>query len=157
MPPAGAQPELRLNGQSQGTIVVLISKDDATEITSQFQFIAKKMHDPRLRREAALKHLAETYYQKSNSFSSELSALFKLDSPLAKDILRTQRIDLIFKQSNQSFTVPCKTRLCVDTESLYQFTYWHNYLFNPALPGAVDIVCFTPDWQQASFTDSNKA
>lgn len=150
-PPAGAKPELEINGQPLGSIVTLISNNDATTMTTQFQFIAKKMHDPRLRREAALKHLAETYYQKSNSFSDQLSGLFKFDSPFAKSIVASDTVKLIFTQSNQSFTIVCQTKLCDKQDSLYQFTYWHNYLFNPTLPGAVDIVCFMPDWTQSSF------
>jgi hypothetical protein len=155
-PPTGAKPELQIDGRSQGPIVTLISKRDATKMTAQFQFIARKMHDPRLRREAVLKHLAETYYQKSISFTDQLTGLFKLDSPLAKSIVLADSVYLFFTQSNQKFIIPCETKLCDKREDLYQFTYWHNYLFNPTLPGAVDIVCFMPDWKQASFTDLNK-
>ena len=31
----------------------------------------------------------------------------------------------------------------------FQATYWHNALFNPALPGSVRVLGFQPDWSRA--------
>jgi len=31
----------------------------------------------------------------------------------------------------------------------FQATYWHNRMFNPNLPGGIQILSFTPDWIHA--------
>ncbi len=34
-------------------------------------------------------------------------------------------------------------------EPAFQATYWHNALFNPALPGGLRVLAFQPDWARA--------
>ncbi len=154
-PPQGGRAAYKLSHESrqwQGPIVVLPNKADASVITTQFRFAAKKTHDPRLRRETALKHLAEAYYQQADSFTDQLTALFALHSPTVQAMIEVGGLTLRFAQANQQYDIPCAVRLCQTNEPLYQFTYWHNYLFNATLPGEVDVVCFSPDWMQAKFT-----
>ena len=31
----------------------------------------------------------------------------------------------------------------------YQASYWHNKLFNPAMPADIRILAFAPDWSSA--------
>ena len=31
----------------------------------------------------------------------------------------------------------------------YQFTFWHNSLFNPSIPDNISILSFNPDWSKA--------
>ncbi len=107
-------------------INVLMSKADSEVITKQFRFLATKVQDPRERREAALKHLAEAYYQQAASFTDQLSTVFQLSSPLSKKMLDVSELVLRFTQANQQYDIPCATRLCDQTEDIYQFTYWHN-------------------------------
>jgi hypothetical protein len=37
-----------------------------------------------------------------------------------------------------------------ESDPAWQLTYWHNSLFNPALPGDVRILGFKPDWACAT-------
>ncbi len=150
-PPAGAQPVMKIEGQSERAITVLLCKNDSEEPGMQFRFLAKKTHDPRLRRESAVRYLAETYYQKANTFSDQLTAIFHLNSQLAQHFQSNKSVKLEFSQANQHYLVPCTSRVCDPDESMYQSTYWHNLLFNSALPGKVVVVCFTPDWVNAGF------
>ncbi len=153
-PPQGGRAAFKVHGSEvwQDPIVVLPSKIDSEEITSQFRFAAKKTHDPKLRRETALKHLAEAYYQQAATFSDQLTALYQLNSVIVDQLIGADGVTLRFSQANQQYDIPCLVRRAFEEEAIYQFTYWHNFLFNAALPGKVDIACFSPDWENAIFT-----
>ncbi len=152
-PCVGIQPKVQFNNSKNwfGPITVLISKRLGMNITAQFRFIAKKNQDPKERMEAALKHLAEAHYQRPEEFNDELTALFALDSPQIKEYLHADTVTLNFYQSGHEYTVPCTCQLLKDDDPKFQFTYWHNYLFNPALPGRVSILGFTPDWDKVRY------
>lgn len=153
-PPQGGLSAFKVNGSEvwQEPIVILTSKLDSAAITAQFRFAAKQTHDPNLRRETALKHLAAAYYQQAATFSDQLTALYPFNSPIVRQVIAAGGVTLRFSQANQQYIMPCTVRRTATSEPLYQFTYWHNFLFNASMPGKVDIVCFAPDWQAAMFT-----
>ncbi len=156
-PSSGIQPKAQIDNSGNWIepITVLISKKQGSNITAQFRFIAKKNQDPKERMDAALKHLAEAHYQRPEDFNDELTALFSLDSPQVKKLLAAETVTLKFFQSGHEYTLPCSTRLLKDDDPAFQFTYWHNYMFNPSLPGSVRIVGFLPDWEHALFRKLN--
>jgi hypothetical protein len=45
-------------------------------------------------------------------------------------------------------------RLLAEADPLYQATFWHNKLFNPNLPGRVQVLSFAPDWMHAGRVDA---
>jgi len=157
-PPAGAKAALSYldaNGDQiteSSPVVTVISKLDCDALTRQFRFIAQKERDPNVRREAALKHLAEAHYQQAASFSDQLTAVFALNSSRVSSWLRSEDVNLLFKQANQQYILPVSIRLSQEDESHFQFTYWHNLMFNPALPAKVDLVVFSPVWEKARYT-----
>ena len=57
---------------------------------------------------------------------------------------------LEFEQFGQSYRIPCAVAALLPDSAAYQVTYWHNHMFNAAMPGAVQILAFTPDWRQAT-------
>jgi hypothetical protein len=59
---------------------------------------------------------------------NELSALFSYDSSIAYALLKAGQCKLRFAEGSIE----------------HQATYWHNHLFNPALPGKVRVLAFTP-------------
>ncbi len=130
-----------------GPITVLIYKSDSSEITSQFQFIAQKTQDPKERRESALKHLAELHYQKAKEFDGTMTAVFTLNSDTSKQLKEKESINLKFNYSNQEYILSTRCKLLNKSDPMYQYTYWHNYMFNRTMPGTVDIVAFFPDWE----------
>ncbi len=156
IPNSGMQPMIRFqeSGNWLGPITVLISKTDPSDMTAQFRFIAKKNHDPRERMDSALKHLAEAYYQRPSEFNDKLTALFSLNSVMAKQLLEAETVTLRIGYANQEYHLPCKSQLLKREDPLFQFTYWHNFLFNPTLPGRVDIVAFRPAWDQVVYRES---
>ncbi len=104
------------------------------------------------RRETALKYLAEAYYQQAATFSDQLTAVYALNSSVVDQLIEARGVALRFVQANQQYDIPCTVRRTSEQEPLYQFTYWHNFMFNVTLPGKVDVACFSPDWEQATFT-----
>jgi len=153
-PSAGMRPEVLMRDQTEalGRIIVLIVKNRAGEFASRFRFMASKTNDPADRRDSALRFLAAGYYQKPDEFSDELTALFAPRSGLADHLLAARRCVLVFEQYGQRYRLPCAVRDLPENDSAYQVTYWHNSLFNPAIPGGIQILGFRPDWPAARAT-----
>lgn len=148
-PSMGMRADVVVDGESIGLVTMMIVKSDATTIISEFRFMANKTQDPKQRYDNAIKFLSEYYYQRPAEFDEELTAVFALDSALAKKISDTDKCELVFEQGNQRFELTCNTRsLSVENQN-YQSTYWHNYLFNPNMPGTVAILGFIPKWDQS--------
>ena len=130
-------------------ITTLLIKNEPEDATAQWRFMVRKTFDPALRREAALKFFAAAYYQHPNTFSDRLTALFGPDSALAARLLTAGHCRLDFAQYSQHYRIPCQVRRLTEQESPYQATFWHNSLFNPYLPGEVQVLQFCPDWIHA--------
>ncbi len=72
--------------------------------------MARRTHDPAERREAALKFLAERYYQASREFSHILTASFPPDSATAEKLLASRECLLDFEQFSQRYRLHCTVR-----------------------------------------------
>ena len=129
-----------------GHMVVLIRKKLPRDVTTRFQHMVRKTRDPAERRESALHFLAAAYYQRPDEFSDEMTALFGPRSALAERLLEAGQCTLDFEQFSQRYRLRCRVNALAESDAAYQFTYWHNSLFNPAIPGDVQILCFKPDW-----------
>jgi hypothetical protein len=145
-PSSAMCPQVRVDDEPIGRIIVVMNKADPEEITAEFRHIARRTHDPRERYDAAIKLLCAYYYQKAPTFTDELTAVFGLDSTLARHLLSAKRCELDFQQYNQRWRLPCSVYRLEEDDPAYQATYWHNSLFNPAFPGAIQILGFGPDW-----------
>ncbi|MCS5552412.1 MAG: hypothetical protein NZ878_03835, partial [SAR324 cluster bacterium] len=53
-----------------------------------------------------------------------------------------------FDYQQQSFKIPFFVCESLKNEPVYEFTYWHNYLFNPNLSPEVKVLHFKPDWSK---------
>ncbi len=149
-PSSGMRPEVFVgdNSASLGRIVVLIVKREWEEPTARFRFMAEKTHDPADRYDAALKYLQADYYQKPNTFSEEMTALFGAESGWVQRLLGAGRCVLSFEQYGQVYRLECSVRALDEDEGGYQLTYWHNRLFNPAMPGDVRVLGFMPNFAE---------
>ena len=150
-PSSGMRPKLRLGeaGPPLGAITTLILRRAPAEATAQFRHMVRKTQDPAERYAGALEMLAAAYYQRPREFSDQLTALFGPGSEIAERVLSAGRCRLAFEQYSQSYTLPCSVRALAEDDPAYQATYWHNALFNPALPGGVRVLGFQPDWALA--------
>ncbi len=155
-PTSGMRPEVRLAAGAEplGAITTLIVRREPRETTAQFRHMVRKTQDPAERYDAALETLAAAYYQRPQEFSDELTALFGpppgVGPPgLADRLLAAGHCVLDFEQYSQRYRLPCAARNLGQDEPAFQATYWHNALFNPALPGGLRVLGFQPDWARA--------
>jgi hypothetical protein len=130
-------------------INVLIIETEPEEATSLFRFTCQKSHDPQTRYDEALRFLASAYYQYPRGFSDCLSATFAADSAFAARLLALGCCRLAFKQFGQRYDLACAVSELSSDHPRYEATFWHNKLFNAALPSGVRILSFAPDWAKA--------
>ena len=151
-PSSGMRPTVSLleTDPELGPITVLIVKREPEETTAQFRHLVRKTHDPAERHDGALKFLAAAYHQRPHDFVDDLTALFGPESEIAEELLGAGRCRLRFAQYQQTYALPCAVRQLADDDPAFQATYWHNALFNAALPAGVRVLAFQPDWSAAS-------
>jgi len=141
-------------GQSLHRITVLINKQDSNAITVQFRHMVRRTPAPADRYDAALRFLSATHYQQPETFADLLTALFSPESQLATRLADAGRCVLDFHQHSQHYRLPCMVTALEVSDPAYQTTFWHNHLFNPAMPGGVVVLGFLPNWQNATGTSS---
>jgi hypothetical protein len=130
-------------------ITTVLVQHDPRRATDMFRQAYRRTQDPRERYSKALEILAASHYQRPKEFTDELTALFAPDSAFARRLVLAGVCTLEFDQFNQGYRVPCRVQQLGERDIAYQATYWHNALFNPALPPAPMILAFTPDWSGA--------
>ncbi len=147
-PTPGMRPRVSLppGETDQGHIVVLIRKKASQEATTRFQHLVRRTRDPAERRDSALRFLAAAFYQRPGDFSDHMTALFAPRSVLVDRLGEAARCTLDFEQFGQHYRLPCRVKELAEPDPAYQFTYWHNSLFNPAIPGNARVLDFQPDW-----------
>ena len=150
-PSPGMRPRVSLppGDTDLGHITVLIRKKASQEVTAQLQHMVRKTRDPAERFDGALRFLAAAYYQRPVEFSDEMTALFGARSELVRKLLEAGHCTLDFEQFGQRYRLSCRVEALAESDAAFQFTYWHNSLFNPALPSDVQILAFKPDWSAA--------
>lgn len=127
-------------------ITVLIVHDDPEASTAEFSHIVKRSHDPQVRVTDAIKLLSNVHYQYPGDFSDRMTALFGENSGLAATLLEAGGGRLEFSQFGQTFDIRCAVSVLAKDDPAWQATFWHNHMFNPAIPESAVILAFTPDW-----------
>ena len=130
-------------------VTTLLVRREANSFAPEFRHLARRTHDPRDRREAALALLAERYYQHARDFSDVLTATFAAGSALAADLEHARRCILAFAQDSQRYDLPCSVALLESDDPRREETWWHNALFNPQLPPDIPVLAFAPRWLEA--------
>jgi len=151
-PTDAIMPALTLEGAEapMGHIITVLSKTERFSKTPEMRHMVKKTIDPAQRRNSALKLLSEFYFQKPEEFSDMLTASFPPGSPGAGEIRAAERCTLTFEAYGQRFDIACRVWRLAEHHPLWQATYWHNMLFNPAMPADPVILGFEPDWTASS-------
>jgi hypothetical protein len=148
-PTSGMQPVLQVGGQDAGRITVVMARREGEAITSELRHLVKRTQDPKERLDAALRYFQSSYFQDPTAFDDQLTAVFGIASSLPAQLSGRADCVLTFEQFRQVYELTCSARLLDTDDVRYQATYWHNALFNPSMPGEVQIVRFTPDWGRA--------
>jgi hypothetical protein len=149
-PSDGMRPRIALpDGRLLPAITVLITKREPEEITAQFRHMVLKTNDPADRYASAMRLLQAAYHQHPEEFSDVLSALFSAGAERSGALIQAGQCELLFAEHSQWFRIPAAIRLLDSSHPIYQATFWHNSLFNPAIPGNVEVLAFLPDWSRA--------
>lgn len=131
-------------GEEQSRLNFLILHRDAADRTAEFRHIVRKTPDPSQWRKNGLRILCELHYQHQDEFRENLTALFALDSALAAALLEAGQCRLKFAESSVEHGFDFDVRALSRDDEAFQATYWHNHLFNAALPGGVQVLEFSP-------------
>ena len=149
-PNGGMRPQIALKN---GKVVfpaatLLIIPDQPDRIIRQFRFMALKTQDPQERYTKALQLLAARFYQNAEDFSGAMSGIFSRSSKEVQALEKHKYCIMEFDYQQQAFKIPCYVSASQKNEPLYEFTYWHNYLFNLNLSPEVKVLHFKPDWSK---------
>lgn len=152
LPDEGVSPEVSFRDGSAaiGRIVTVLCRTGAHSATPELRHIAKRTHDPAVRREAALRFLAGEYYQDARRFTDVLAATFTPGSAAARRLDSTSRCLLDFRAYSQRFAFACRPKLLAPGDPLREAAWWHNMLFNPSLPPDAAVFGFEPDWSRCN-------
>jgi hypothetical protein len=131
------------------SLTVLLTPEEPAESTAFFRFQVLKSPDPRDLYERGLAYLRADHYQRPETFTDTLVAVLPENSVVAGRLLAEGNCTLAFDQFRQTFRLPCKVRDLQPGDDIYDAAVWHNRLFNPALPGALHVIAFKPDWASA--------
>ncbi len=131
-------------GDEKARLIFLILKRETEILTADFRHIVRKSRDPTEWMKNGLQILSEWHYQHDQDFSSQLTALFSLDSVLAGALLQAGQCYLVFIQDSIEHAFDFEVQALADEDPAFQATYWHNHLFNASIPGKVQVLGFNP-------------
>ena len=78
-----------------------------------------------------------------------MTGLFSENSKLCQSLIQNGECTLHFDFQQQSFKLTCSIQESLKDSSEFQFTYWHNRLFNSYLSSNVKVLSFHPNWDEA--------
>ena len=149
-PNGGMRPQIALkNGEVVfPAATLLIIPDHPDQTIRQFRYMALKTQDPKERYSKALQLLAAKFYQNAEDFSGAMSGIFSRSSEEVEELEKHHYCIMKFDYQQQAFKIPCHVNVSPKNEPVHEFTYWHNYLFNPNLSPEVKVLHFKPDWDK---------
>lgn len=150
-PSAAMRPRATTTGGDELSpgIIVLLVESDSEASTTLFRHQYLKTQDPNERYGKILEILQASHFQRPAEFSDVMTALFGPQSAIAQRLLTHGRCILEFEEYAQGYRIPCAVAALDESHPFFQATYWHNRMFNPNLPGGIQILSFTPDWTHA--------
>jgi hypothetical protein len=151
-PTPGMRPDVLLEDGKEvaSAVTLLLVPDQLQESIGQFRFMALKTQDPRERYKKAVQLLSASFYQNVENFSGLMTGVFSRSSETVKMLVKNRKCVLKFDYQQQSYRIPASVKDFPKEEQAYEFTYWHNFLFNPHLSPDVIVLGFEPDWLGAS-------
>ena len=120
---------------------VLIEKD-CLNTAKMFEFMIKQTHEPEIRFDKAVKFLSSEYYNTPDNFEGSFTATFDKDSLLFKKLLNLKKSNVQFYENETGFLFPISIKKLKKNDPKWQYTFWHNFFFNPALNENIEILYF---------------
>ena len=151
-PTPGMRPDVFLEDGKEvaSAVTLLLVPDLLQDSIRQFRFMALKTQDPQERYKKAVQLLSASFYQNVENFSGLMTGVFSRSSETVNRLKKNQRCVLEFDFQQQKFRVPAGIKVLLKKNPKYEFTYWHNFLFNPHLSPDVTVLGFEPDWSDSS-------
>ncbi len=151
-PTPGMRPDVLLEDGKEvaSAVTLLLVPDLLQDSILQFRFMALKTQDPQERYKKAVQLLSASFYQNVENFSGLMTGVFSRSSETVNRLKKNQRCVLEFDFQQQKFRVPAGIKVLLKKNPVYEFTYWHNFLFNPYLSPDVTVLSFEPDWSDSS-------
>ena len=151
-PGAGMRPRVVAEDGSEISpgIVTLIIESEPENSTELFRYQYLKTQDPNERCDKIVEILQGSYFQEPSRFSDLMTALFGPRSALAALLCARGAASSTSSNTARAIAFPARSRGSPSGHPFYQATYWHNRLFNPNLPAAVEILSFRPDWPHSA-------
>ena len=148
-PTSGMRPDVFLEDGEEvsSALTLLLVPAQPQESIQQFRFMALKTQDPQERYKKAIELLSSSFYQNVENFSGLMTGLFSMNSEIVNRLTKNQRCVLEFDFQQQKFRIPAGIKVLLKKNPVYEFTYWHNFLFNPYLSPDVTVLGFEPDWK----------
>lgn len=131
-------------GDEQSRMNFLIMRRETDERTRELRHIVRKTPDSAEWLKHGLRILAERHYHDEDQFENRLTALFGLESTLGYALIKAGECRLRFAEASIEHEFEFDVVSLDRDDPLFEATYWHNHLFNPALPGEVRVLSFIP-------------
>ncbi|RZO43410.1 MAG: hypothetical protein EVA81_08145 [Proteobacteria bacterium] len=149
-PSPGMRPDVILEDGKEvaSSVTLLLVPELLQDSIRQFRYMAMKTNDPLERYKKAIQLLSSNFYQNVESFGGLMTGLFSRNSMTVNSLLKNQRCILEFNFQQQKFRVIADIKFMSKNNLEYEFTYWHNFLFNPYLSPDVSVIGFEPVWSE---------
>jgi len=120
---------------------VLIEKN-CLNTAKMFEFMIKQTHELELRFDKAVKFLSSEYYNNPRNFEGSFTATFDKNSNVFKKLLKIKKFNVQFFERETGFQFPVTISKLKKNDANWQYTFWHNSFFNPALNENIEILYF---------------
>ena len=104
----------------------------------------QQTHEPELRFDKAIKFLSSEYYNIPDNFDGSFTATFDNNSELYKKIIKKKKLIAQFFERETGFYFHVNITKLKKNDARWQYTFWHNFFFNPYLNESIEILHFNP-------------
>jgi len=121
---------------------ILIEKN-CLNTAKMFEFMIKQTHEPEIRFDKVVKFLSSEYYNKPENFEGSFTATFDKDSDILKKLQKIKKSNVQFFERETGFQFTVTISKLKKNDPRWQYTFWHNFFFNPALNENIEILYFS--------------
>ncbi len=133
-------------------ITVLLIPEQPQASTAFLKFQVQRNNEAEKAQAAAVSFLGSEFYQRPENFSDEMTAVFGIDSPVARVMIAAKEALLDFEQFAQAFRMFARVRRLGAKEPAREASLWQTRIFNPRITNDALVVGFRPDWKNAVAT-----
>ena len=123
---------------------ILLEKN-SFNTSKMFEFMHQQTHDPETRFDKAVKFFASEYYNTTTKFDGSFAATFNYQSSTVKNLLKKKKVKAQFFERETGFNFIVNVSRLKKSDIKWQYTFWHNRFFNPALNENIEILNFSPE------------